>query len=318
MNRIFETEDHTPLAPATSWAERNGFSHWAVAMIWLVVGFFGFQLTAGIVLSVMLILNSDFTGDMDILELFSERVDLVFIGNSSGQILFLGLATWFVVRLHTSRAARPSFLRFSLPVNSGRMVGLTALLFVTVQPAIWYLGYLNSLLPVPETFSELQNTQYEMIENFLRTDGVIIPAMIHIALVPAICEEIMFRGYVQRAFEKSWGVWPAILISGLLFGMYHIQLANLLPLATLGILLALVTWLSGSLLPAIVAHFINNGGSVLLASYYPEMAFAELTAETAPPLWALLLSVIGSAAIIRLLFTYSQSNQDDHGILQRP
>ncbi|MEX2600462.1 MAG: CPBP family intramembrane glutamic endopeptidase [Balneolaceae bacterium] len=307
MNSLTDSgNEHMPLAPA-SWAERNGFSHWALGLIWLVIGFILFQVLANLLAVALVLYQNGMEPGADLMALLLERLDLVFIANSIGQILFLGLATWFFVRLHASRSDRPSFLRLSLSPNTGRMVLLSALLFIVIQPVIWYIGYLNTLLPIPETLTELQRSQYEMIENFLRSDGVMWIALFHVAIVPAICEEIMFRGYLQRTFEKSWGVWPAILLSGFLFGAYHLQLGNLLPLATLGILLALVTWLSGSLLPAMVAHFVNNGGAVLLATFYPDVAFADITPETAPPIWMLLIGILGAIGLIRLLYNQSET-----------
>ncbi len=307
MNLNQDASQHTPLQAGRSWAERNGFSHWAVAMIWIVVAFILFQATAAIVAVTLIIISGGLEPGADFLGMLNERLDLLFIGNSTGQILFLGLASYLVAGLHVSKPERKSFLRFRTYSNTGVMIGITAVLFVIVQPAVWYIGYLNSLLPVPEVLQEMQRSQYEMIEGFLTSDGVLLMALINIALVPAICEEVMFRGYVQSAFEKSWGVWPAILVSGLLFGLFHLQLTNLLPLATLGILLALVTWLSGSLLPAIAAHFINNGSAVLLATYYPELAFAEMSPETAPPIWMLLLSIVLTAGLIRMLYRQSKT-----------
>ncbi len=297
---------NSPLQGGRPWVERNGFRHWAMAMLWIVAAFVLFQITATIVSIALFYFTGGFDSVTDPTELLMERLDLLFIGNSTGQILFLGLASYLMAGLHVSKSERASFLRFKKYKNTGVMVGLTALLFIVVQPTVWYIGYFNSLLPAPEFFSEMQQSQYEMIEGFLTSDGVLLMGLINIALVPAICEEIMFRGYVQSAFEKSWGVWPAILVSGLLFGLFHLQLTNLLPLATLGILLALVTWLSGSLIPAIIAHFINNGSAVLLGTYYPELAFAEMSPETAPPIWMLLLSVVLSILLINMLYKQFQ------------
>ncbi|MEX2573613.1 MAG: CPBP family intramembrane glutamic endopeptidase, partial [Balneolaceae bacterium] len=212
--------------------------------------------------------------------------------------------------LHVWKDRVKTFLRFRTFPDTGRITGLTAVLFIVVQPVIWYLGYLNSQLPVPDYFSELQQSQYEMIESFLRSDGALLMAMVNIAFVPAICEEVMFRGYVLSAFEKNWGIWPAIIVSGLMFGLFHLQLTNLLPLASLGFLLALVTWISGSLVPAIVAHFVNNGSAVLLSTYFPDMAVTELTAETAPPVWTLIASILLTAWLIRQLFVSSESESE--------
>lgn len=299
-----------------SWAERNGFSDWSLAIIWIIIAFIGFQFTAAIVALVLLLINREGAVDAaEVAQSLTENLDLLFIGNTSGQILFLGLATWFFVRLHTSKAKRPEFLRFSTNSTTPSMLGLTFILILAVQPTVWFLGWLNAFLPVPDMLSEFQSSQMQMIENFLRGDHLLLLTLFHVGVVPAICEEVLYRGYVMRAFEKSWGILPAILISGLLFGLYHVQLSNLLPLASIGIILGFVTWASESIYPAMLAHFINNGGSVLVGSYYPDMAFAEMTPETMPPIWAVALSVIISGYLIYFMYqqhkTLAQTGEKD-------
>jgi membrane protease YdiL (CAAX protease family) len=301
-----DSEPHSEIQPQ-SWVERNGFAEWAVAVLWLVAAFILFQVLAGIVAVGLIAITEGLPSAAEAQSVMMERLDLVFIGNSAGQILFLGLATLLIVKLHVSNNNRSGYLRFNLQNNTGLFVTLSAVLFIVIQPAIWYLGYLNSLIPMPDSFSELQQSQYEMIENFLRSDGAMMLALFHIGMVPAVCEEVLFRGYVMRAFEKSWGIWTAIIVSGLMFGLYHMQLANLLPLATLGILLALVTWLSNSILPAIFAHFVNNGGAVVLATFFPDVVFADISPETAPPVWMLILSLLLSGGIIKFLYDRSTS-----------
>lgn len=286
-----------------SWAERNGFSDWALAILWIIAAFIGFQLTAGIVAVALIVMRSDTPVEpTGAAEMLIDNLDLLFIGNSAGQILFLGLATWFFCRLHTSKRDRPGFLRFRVRGNTSTMVIITTIATLALQPTIWFLSWLNAQIPVPEVFEGFQQTQMDMIEQFLRGDHVLWLTLFHVGLVPAVCEETLYRGYVMRAFEKSWGIWPAILVSGLLFGLYHVQLSNLLPLATIGIFLAYVTWTSESIYPAMVAHLVNNGGSVLVGTYYPESAFAEITPESMPPLWAVFLSLIISSFLIYSLY----------------
>ncbi|MGF1672003.1 MAG: type II CAAX prenyl endopeptidase Rce1 family protein [Balneolaceae bacterium] len=313
-NNYVDPNSHTPLQHL-SWVERNGFSHWAVAGLWLIVAFLLFQIIAGIVAVALIFAVEGVPSAADAANIMLERLDLVFIGNTTGQILFLGLATLFVAKLHISTQSQSDFMRFKTGPDTGFYLGLSAALFVVVQPAIWYIGYLNSLLPLPDIFTEMQQSQYQMIENFLRSDGVMIMALFHVGVVPAICEEVLFRGYVLRAFEKSWGIIAAIVVSGLLFGLYHMQLANLLPLATLGILLAIVTWLSNSIWPAVFAHFVNNGGAVVLGTYFPDVVFADISPETAPPVWMLFLSLILTGVIIKLLYTRSRYKKVNHGFI---
>ncbi len=292
-----------------SWADRNGFSHWAVAMIWLVAVFIMFQLVAGLVVVGLIFATEGMVSAGELSELMLERVDLLFIGNSVGQILFIGLATFIVVKLNIGSETKRDFLRFKWHHHSLKFVVLGSVLIVVIQPVIVYLGFFNSALPIPESLTEIQVSQYQMIEDFLTRDGIILFGLLNIALIPAICEEILFRGYVLRAFEKSWGIITAIIISGIIFGLFHMQLGNLLPLATLGVLLALMTWLSGSLWPAIVAHFVNNGAAVLVGVNFPELIFQDMSADMLPPVWILLMSIIFTVAVIYVMLNQSDQKK---------
>ncbi len=288
-----------------SWAERNGFAHWAIAVLWLIAALVLFQLTAGLVFVSLMFATGELTSANDIANVMSSRLDLLFIGNSVGQVLFIGLATFLIVRLHLTTESTSTFIRFKWDDNTIVYILLGAFLVLVVQPLVIYLGYLNSLVPLPDSLTDMQVSQYQMIEDFLTSDGIIWFGLFHIALIPAFCEEILFRGYVLRAFEKSWGIITAIVVSGVIFGLFHIQIANLLPLATLGMVLALMTWLSGSLWPAIVAHFINNGAAVLIGTSYPELMFAETTFDELPPFWVLFLSILFTAGIIHYMYKNS-------------
>lgn len=300
-------EDNLTNSVYKSWAERNGFSDWALALMWIIAAFILFQGTALVVSLVMMVVQSgsDATAT-EMMRQLTENLDLLFVGNSAGQIVSLGLATWYFTRLHTSKENRKTFLRFKIRPDTLQLSVVTVVLIVAIQPTVWFLSWLNALIPVPEMFTNMQNTQMQMIENYLRGDHLLILTLFHVGVVPAICEETLYRGYVMRAFEKSWGIWPAIIVSGLLFGLYHIQLSNLIPLATLGMLFAFLTWVSRSIIPAIVAHFVNNGGSVLMGTYYPESAFAEITPESMPPLWAVSLSLLITVYIVYWMYNRSE------------
>lgn len=84
------------------------------------------------------------------------------------------------------------------------------------------------------------------------------------AIMPAITEEFSFRGYIQGVL-RPLGATGAILLTGILFGVLHMSLIRLLPLTLLGVLWALVTHRSGSTLPAMIMHFLNNGISIGLS-----------------------------------------------------
>lgn len=290
-----------------SWAEKNGFADWAIAGIWLVMAWVLFQAIAGLVLVGLMLATGELQAvdTSDVQSLLMSRLDLLFIGNSTGQILIIGLATFLIVRLHLGNEKSGQFLRLSWTEKTPLYLGLGSLLIVAIQPVVIYLGYLNSLIPMPESMLDMQISQYEMIEKFLTQEGILLFGLFNVAVVPAFCEEIMFRGYIMRALERSWGIIAGIVVSGFLFGMFHLQLPNLFPLALIGIVLALMTWLSGSIWPAVLAHFINNGAAVLLGSTYPELAFAEMSAESLPPVWSLVISVVLAVILIRYMLRMS-------------
>ena len=84
-----------------------------------------------------------------------------------------------------------------------------------------------------------------------------------IAVTPGICEEVMFRGTMQSAYSRM-GDKKAILISALLFGMFHFNLLNLLGPLFLGIVLGIIRYKTDSLYGSILGHTINNGIALTL------------------------------------------------------
>lgn len=86
-----------------------------------------------------------------------------------------------------------------------------------------------------------------------------------LALVPAVCEELLHRGAVARALEPALGRRGAILLSALIFGLAHVSWIRLAPTAALGLVLAYATLASRSLWPAMLLHLTNNASAILFA-----------------------------------------------------
>ncbi|WP_020404394.1 CPBP family intramembrane glutamic endopeptidase [Gracilimonas tropica] len=296
-SQIFEEPKPLP------WVERNGFAHWAVAVGWVFFALVAFNVVGAIVGVIGIFATADVLDPQTIMDELSGNFDILFLANSSGQVLIMALATLLVVKLHAVKGRRKQFLRLQISENTWKVTAIGAVLFIVAQPTILFLGWLNSFIPVPEFMAEMQETMAQMISNFLKSDNALMLGVFHIGVVPAICEEIMYRGYVQRAFEKSWGITAAILISGAIFGAYHLQLSNFLPLATLGIFLAYLTYISDSLIPAMVAHFINNGGQVIASDFYPEMLDQQISPDMDIPFLLVFLSITATVALLYFLKT---------------
>ena len=92
-------------------------------------------------------------------------------------------------------------------------------------------------------------------------------ALILIALTPAACEELMFRGYMLTAFKSKMKLPMAIAVVSVLFGMTHLSLIRLLPTSLLGVALAYALLSSESIVCSSLMHFLNNGFSVFIMYY---------------------------------------------------
>lgn len=286
------------------WVERKGFKGWFVAIFfWLIPAFILFQMVGGIVAFASATYYQISTGTagfnvQEVLNLLQNQMRFLIFGNTAGQILMLGLGTWLVTRLHVANSDRLDFLRIKVNRQTGMYVGLIVGLIVLMQPLIWFLGWLNAQIPLPDVYMQFEQSQMELLKKYLQGDYSIAMMLFNIALTPAICEEIMYRGYLLRVFEKDWGPHAAILATGLIFGIYHLRLTQFIPLAVIGGVLAYVAWKSDSLLTAVVGHLVNNGGSIFIAYYYPDMAFAEMTPDTMPPAWTIIASTVLTVGVL--------------------
>lgn len=120
---------------------------------------------------------------------------------------------------------------------------------------VYVVSYLNDVIANPE--------QQEILTMFPRTPaGIALLVLLAVVLAP-LFEELFFRGFLFRGFANSWGWVAGALVSALAFGVAHMQLSVVIPLATLGFLLAWVYKKTGSLWTAISLHAVFNCISVI-------------------------------------------------------
>lgn len=104
-------------------------------------------------------------------------------------------------------------------------------------------------------------------------DGVsFVPALLLIALTPAVCEELLFRGYIFTAFRHKMSLPKAIFIVSVLFGISHMSLIKLIPTAILGAALAYAIYKADSIFASGMMHFLNNAFSVFILYYGDRIA----------------------------------------------
>jgi membrane protease YdiL (CAAX protease family) len=130
----------------------------------------------------------------------------------------------------------------------------------------------NVFVPVPP----------EMVEAFseLVTPGDIpfVQLLLFVALMPGCFEEIAFRGMLLHGLHRRLHPPALALVVGVTFGFFHFALFRLAPTAFLGVLLAAVTMLTGSIFPAMLWHAGNN--ALALVAARRQVPLAELDATS--------------------------------------
>ncbi len=87
------------------------------------------------------------------------------------------------------------------------------------------------------------------------------------ALLPALCEELLFRGALQGLLRKTLPPRVLIPVIGIAFGIFHLSSFRFLPTATMGIVLSALTVLSGSIFPAMLLHGLHNTYLIIFEYY---------------------------------------------------
>lgn len=105
-------------------------------------------------------------------------------------------------------------------------------------------------------------------------DNMFIVNLLMIAILPAIIEEIAYRGIVYYGL-REYGVIAAVVVSGVLFGLNHMNVNQFIYACMLGMVFALMDEASGSILASMIMHFMFNVNTVLLIEMYKLMPYIE-------------------------------------------
>lgn len=189
---------------------------------------------------------------------YAQGKDLI-IGSFITQWLLL--AAPIVALLWYLRIDLRTALRWHWPgmgaLMGGILLALGGFLLVT-QLGIWQRAFLPESESLQRIMEELFAPGGEMRNVWL--------LMAAVAVSPAICEEIVFRGAILSGIRAKLPFWTSVILVGLLFGLFHLSVYRMLPTALLGMVITWAVLRSGSIFTGMLMHFINNGLGVLIAT----------------------------------------------------
>jgi membrane protease YdiL (CAAX protease family) len=180
---------------------------------------------------------------------------------------------------------------------------LTAVALIAAIPFISLAANVNALLPLPDWARSVDHATTALTEEIIFTPDVatMLLNLLVVALIPAVSEELLFRGYLQRMLH-SWTKNPhtAILISATVFSALHMQLEGFIPRFLLGALFGYLLYWSGSLWLPIAAHFTNNAVTVC-AYFYAARRGVDLSSLESGEASSSLLALISVFIVANLL-----------------
>lgn len=167
-----------------------------------------------------------------------------------GLILFPTIAfLWFArIDLRTALSLR----RLSLAGLTGTLLVAFAIVFLMIEYSFWQ----DKVMPAPDWMEKI-------FKDLLSTRGKSLPGVLlvvlAISLAPAVCEETLFRGAALSGLRARIGAPGAVILTAVLFGIFHLTIYKLLATALIGLALGYLVVRTGSILSGMLMHALNNG-----------------------------------------------------------
>lgn len=251
-------------------------------LVLLLLFFIGIMLQAGLI--------STFNNNMD----DATKVLIIMVCT---QIVGFLIPAWIYVKL----IPRPlgAMLQFR-PIDRKQDILWIVMLTAPTLAAVMGLSQIMMQLPFGDMAKQMQEQRNELEQAALQMQTIpqLLSRLLVMALLPAFCEEIFFRGLVQRfmlTFIKS--PLPAIIISSILFAALHSSIYNLLPIVLAGTVLGYLYYKTGNIWNNIILHFLINGVQIVLNYFSTEDSGEERLSIAV----AITLLVAGLALIIFIL-----------------
>ena len=232
-----------------SFIERHGISPVLFAFLSLVVIFFLYQIVGGIMTALVFGLKPT-----------PEKANGFRIATGVGQFLFILLPTMMLARF--ASPVPKNYLRIRTPDVRTLLVPLVGIF--SLQQLLQVYLFFQEKIPVPQSIEQQVNQFKELLEEAYRmlvgahSIPELLAVILIVALIPAIAEELMFRGLVQRSFEKGLSPGKGVLVTGVIFGAYHLNPFSIVPLVLLGIYLGFLVLRANNIWVSVSAHFYNN------------------------------------------------------------
>jgi sodium transport system permease protein len=209
-------------------------------------------------------------------------------GLAQTQIIIILLPVLLVIRAMKLKPAE--ITRFKAP--KWKEIALVPFIAVSAPIIVTIISQLiNQVFPFPPEY-------VEALSNIFKQDVPLWQMFLVIAILPGICEELLFRGFMMRFFEGK-GFWYPVIASALLFALFHLDPFRFLPVFALGTLLGYLTLRSGSIINSMFSHAVNNCLALVIVTYADKLWLKNLVVDGENlKYWIVIPAVVVFAAAI--------------------
>jgi len=164
--------------------------------------------------------------------------------------------------------------------------------FLAILLGVFIVPWLEETLHFQSQFSEEVFLYEQQAQKWIQSSSGwnLVWILLSMAVIPSVCEELFFRGLILNLLVRSGNYTQAIIISSLMFGIFHRNLVFILPATLAGMLLAVLVTRSGSLLTAMTSHFMVNATAILAPHFGITSVFPWLEKTIHVPLPILFFS----------------------------
>lgn len=194
---------------------------------------------------------------------------------------------------------------------SGEYVLFAVIVMLVAIPAINLLGELNHAIPFPDSLSSLENYLIDMEKRAedltirmldVNSVGGLLVNIGLIAIIPAVGEELFFRGIIQQVLQTNLKSHAAVWITAIVFSTIHFQFFGFIPRMLMGAFLGyLLVWTKNMWVP-IIAHFANNATAVLF--YYFKGEGNTFDIDNIGKSDTYLIGIISLIAVLLLIYLF--------------
>lgn len=195
------------------------------------------------------------------------------------------------------------YLRINTSIKPFHLMLGVAIILIAI-PFSSLLENLNGKLPFVEG-----NERYTMLAKVMLSGTTLSDLMLNIfaiCILPAVAEELFFRGCLQSILLKWWNKTPftTLLLTAILFSAFHAQWSAFIPRVFLGLLLGLCFYFSGSIWVSIIMHIVNNLLTVILVFLYNNGKInIDVSAPQMVNVWLGLASGVVTIGLVYFFYT---------------